>query len=80
FWSLIWFVGFCFLANQWQISKPEDNPLNEGADAARATIIFCFFSIFTWVCSCTESACCHLLVRQGYYGFHPNHQGGTCYL
>ncbi|XP_027898536.1 synaptogyrin-1a isoform X2 [Xiphophorus couchianus] len=48
FWSLIWFVGFCFLANQWQFSNPEDNPLNEGADAARATIIFCFFSIFTW--------------------------------
>ncbi|XP_017260289.1 synaptogyrin-1a isoform X2 [Kryptolebias marmoratus] len=49
-WSLIWFVGFCFLANQWQVSKPEYNPLNEGADAARATIVFCFFSVFTWVC------------------------------
>ncbi|XP_072224835.1 synaptogyrin-1a isoform X1 [Leuresthes tenuis] len=47
-WSLIWFIGFCFLANQWQFSKSEDNPLNEGADAARATIVFSFFSIFTW--------------------------------
>uniref|UniRef100_A0A3B5A5Q1 Synaptogyrin n=1 Tax=Stegastes partitus TaxID=144197 RepID=A0A3B5A5Q1_9TELE len=47
-WSLIWFVGFCFLANQWQVSKEEDNPLKEGADAARATIVFSFFSIFTW--------------------------------
>ncbi|KAM6957526.1 synaptogyrin-1a [Aplochiton taeniatus] len=48
FWAFIWFVGFCFLANQWQVAKEEDNPLNEGGDAARASIIFCFFSIFTW--------------------------------
>ncbi|XP_069021285.1 synaptogyrin-1a isoform X3 [Embiotoca jacksoni] len=47
-WSLVWFVGFCFLANQWQVSKEEDNPLNEGGDAARAAIVFSFFSIFTW--------------------------------
>ncbi|MEE6502712.1 hypothetical protein FKM82_004616, partial [Ascaphus truei] len=47
-WAFFWFVGFCFLANQWQVSKPEDNPLNEGADAARAAIAFSFFSIFTW--------------------------------
>ncbi|MGH0155298.1 UNVERIFIED_CONTAM: hypothetical protein FKN15_043402 [Acipenser sinensis] len=32
----------------WQVSKPEDNPLKEGADAARASITFAFFSIFTW--------------------------------
>ncbi|XP_056607797.1 synaptogyrin-1a isoform X1 [Triplophysa dalaica] len=48
FWSFMWFVGFCFLANQWQVAKPEDNPLNEGGDAARAAITFSFFSIFTW--------------------------------
>ncbi|XP_059204102.1 synaptogyrin-1a [Centropristis striata] len=47
-WCPVWFVGFCFLANQWQVSKEEDNPLNEGADAARAVIVFSFFSIFTW--------------------------------
>jgi hypothetical protein len=49
FWSFVWFVGFCFLANQWQVAKEEDNPLREGADAARAAITFAFFSIFTWV-------------------------------
>ncbi|XP_007503244.1 synaptogyrin-1 isoform X7 [Monodelphis domestica] len=49
FWAFLWFVGFCFLANQWQVSKPEDNPMNEGTDAARAAITFSFFSIFTWV-------------------------------
>jgi len=47
----VWFVGFCFLANQWQVAKPEDNPLKEGGDAARAAITFAFFSIFTWVCT-----------------------------
>lgn len=49
FWSLLWFVGFCFLANQWQVSKEEDNPLQEGVTAARAAIVFSFFSVFTWV-------------------------------
>ncbi|MED6249953.1 Synaptogyrin-1 [Ataeniobius toweri] len=49
FWSFMWFVGFCFLANQWQVTKQEDNPLKEGGDAARAAITFSFFSIFTWV-------------------------------
>ncbi|KAF5928111.1 hypothetical protein HPG69_017651 [Diceros bicornis minor] len=47
-WAFLWFVGFCYLANQWQVSKPKDNPLNEGTDAARAAIAFSFFSIFTW--------------------------------
>ncbi|XP_051249628.1 synaptogyrin-1a isoform X4 [Dicentrarchus labrax] len=51
-WALVWFVGFCFLANQWQVSKQEDNPLDEGADAARAAIVFSFFSVFTWVSQC----------------------------
>ncbi|XP_071208071.1 synaptogyrin-1-like isoform X1 [Salvelinus alpinus] len=48
FWSFMWFVGFCFLTNQWQAAKQEDNPLREGGDAARAAITFAFFSIFTW--------------------------------
>ncbi|KAM7130387.1 synaptogyrin-1 isoform X1 [Ciconia boyciana] len=48
FWAFLWFVGFCFLTNQWQASKEEHNPMNEGGDAARAAITFSFFSIFTW--------------------------------
>ncbi|XP_068110901.1 synaptogyrin-1 [Hyperolius riggenbachi] len=47
-WAFFWFVGFCFLANQWQVTKMEQSLLNEGADAARAAIAFSFFSIFTW--------------------------------
>uniref|UniRef100_A0A669AWB4 Calcium voltage-gated channel auxiliary subunit gamma 2 n=1 Tax=Oreochromis niloticus TaxID=8128 RepID=A0A669AWB4_ORENI len=46
FWSFMWFVGFCFLANQWQVS--EGNQFKERGDAARAAITFSFFSIFTW--------------------------------
>ncbi|TNN31443.1 Synaptogyrin-3 [Liparis tanakae] len=45
----LWFVGFCFLANQWQATSPDELPLAQGSDAARATITFCFFSILTWV-------------------------------
>uniref|UniRef100_A0A665W6G2 Synaptogyrin 3b n=1 Tax=Echeneis naucrates TaxID=173247 RepID=A0A665W6G2_ECHNA len=48
--SFLWFVGFCFLANQWQATSPDELPLAQGSDAARATIAFCFFSILTWVC------------------------------
>uniref|UniRef100_A0A8K9XRS6 Synaptogyrin 3a n=1 Tax=Oncorhynchus mykiss TaxID=8022 RepID=A0A8K9XRS6_ONCMY len=49
FWTFLWFVSFCFLANQWSRTAPEDLPLNQGADAARASIAFSFFSILTWV-------------------------------
>uniref|UniRef100_A0A8C9VA47 Synaptogyrin 3 n=1 Tax=Scleropages formosus TaxID=113540 RepID=A0A8C9VA47_SCLFO len=50
-WTFLWFVGFCFLANQWQRTSPKELPLAQGADAARAAIAFSFFSIITWVSS-----------------------------
>lgn len=46
-WIGIWFVGFCFLANQWQHSPPKGFLL--GSSSAKAAITFAFFSIFTWV-------------------------------
>ncbi|KAM9792080.1 synaptogyrin-3-like [Neosynchiropus ocellatus] len=46
--SFLWFVGFCFLTNQWQATAPEELPLAQGSDAARAVIAFCFFSTITW--------------------------------
>ncbi|XP_077461351.1 synaptogyrin-3-like [Stigmatopora argus] len=46
--SFLWFVGFCFLANQWQATSPDELPLSQGADAARAVIAFSFFSVITW--------------------------------
>ncbi|KAM6942107.1 synaptogyrin-1-like isoform 2-T2 [Lycodopsis pacificus] len=50
--SFLWFVGFCFLANQWQATSADELPLAQGSDAARATIAFCFFSILTWGYQC----------------------------
>lgn len=48
-WTFLFFVGFCFLANQWSETTADELPLNQGADAARAAIAFSFFSIITWV-------------------------------
>ncbi|XP_044308526.1 synaptogyrin-3 [Varanus komodoensis] len=48
FWSFLWFVAFCFLANQWQRTPPSQGA-TQGGDAARAAIAFSFFSIISWV-------------------------------
>uniref|UniRef100_A0A8C3XSV3 MARVEL domain-containing protein n=1 Tax=Chelydra serpentina TaxID=8475 RepID=A0A8C3XSV3_CHESE len=45
-WSCIWFVGFCFLANQWNRSA---HHYLLGSSSARASIAFAFFSIPCWV-------------------------------
>ncbi|XP_027632244.1 synaptogyrin-4 isoform X2 [Tupaia chinensis] len=46
-WVGISFVGFCFLANQWQHSPPKQFLL--GNSSAKAAITFTFFSILAWV-------------------------------
>ncbi|XP_037372784.1 synaptogyrin-4 isoform X2 [Talpa occidentalis] len=46
-WTGIWFVGFCFMANQWQHSPPKEFLL--GSSSARAAIAFAFFSILVWI-------------------------------
>ncbi|OXB61093.1 hypothetical protein ASZ78_013656 [Callipepla squamata] len=45
-WTFLWFVGFCFLTNQWAWTPAED--VHIVADSARAAITFSFFSIFSW--------------------------------
>uniref|UniRef100_A0A8C5ZAL2 Synaptogyrin 3 n=1 Tax=Marmota marmota marmota TaxID=9994 RepID=A0A8C5ZAL2_MARMA len=47
-WAFLWFVGFCFLTNQWQRTAPGPGTVQAG-DAARAAIAFSFFSILSWV-------------------------------
>ncbi|XP_075035435.1 synaptogyrin-3 [Mixophyes fleayi] len=47
-WSFLWFVCFCFLANQWQRTEKK-REVDQAADAARAAIAFSFFSIISWV-------------------------------
>ncbi|OCT61721.1 hypothetical protein XELAEV_18047750mg [Xenopus laevis] len=44
-WTFLWFVSFCFLADQWRKTSYR---VHQGADAARAGIVFSFFSIFSW--------------------------------
>ncbi|KAK7790804.1 hypothetical protein R5R35_012059 [Gryllus longicercus] len=46
FWSFLYFVGFCYLTNQW--SNAESPPLGVGVNNVQAAIAFSFFSIFTW--------------------------------
>ncbi|NXG09711.1 SNG3 protein, partial [Sakesphorus luctuosus] len=48
FLAFLWFVAFCFLANQWQRTTLTPG-FAQGADAARAAITFSFFSIIVWV-------------------------------
>uniref|UniRef100_A0A8D0BDF5 Synaptogyrin n=1 Tax=Salvator merianae TaxID=96440 RepID=A0A8D0BDF5_SALMN len=45
-WTCLWFVGFCFLANQW---NREIHHYLLGTSAARASIAFAFLSIPCWV-------------------------------
>uniref|UniRef100_A0A3Q3VIR9 Synaptogyrin n=1 Tax=Mola mola TaxID=94237 RepID=A0A3Q3VIR9_MOLML len=56
FWTFLYFVSFCFLANQWSQTTPDELPLNQGADAARAAIAFSFLSIITWQAGLTVRA------------------------
>ncbi|XP_007956299.1 synaptogyrin-4 [Orycteropus afer afer] len=46
-WACVWFLGFCFLANQWQRSQPREFLLGSGS--AKAAIAFSFFSVLVWV-------------------------------
>jgi hypothetical protein len=45
-WSFLWFVGFCFLADQWRRSHIL---LTNQNNHARAAIAFSFFSVFSWI-------------------------------
>ncbi|XP_023562512.1 synaptogyrin-4 isoform X2 [Octodon degus] len=46
-WAVTWFLGFCFLVNQWHHSSPKE--LLVGSGSAKAAITFTFFSIFAWI-------------------------------
>uniref|UniRef100_A0A6I8NYN5 MARVEL domain-containing protein n=1 Tax=Ornithorhynchus anatinus TaxID=9258 RepID=A0A6I8NYN5_ORNAN len=43
-WSFLWFVGFCFLANQWQRTQGSKG-VSQAGEHARAAVTFSFFSI-----------------------------------
>eukprot|EP00128_Syssomonas_multiformis_P007313 Colp12_sorted_trinity150504_noHs@463 len=48
-WTFLWFVGFCFLTDQWRKSIDyNDSGIKNNAQAA---IAFSFFSFFAWAAS-----------------------------
>ncbi|XP_007886848.1 synaptogyrin-2b [Callorhinchus milii] len=48
-WTFLWFVGFCYLTNQWGSTPLKEYGVDASrANSARAAIAFCFFSIFSW--------------------------------
>lgn len=42
----MFFVGFCYLTNQWGKAETPEN--DYGVNNVQAAIVFSFFSIFTW--------------------------------
>uniref|UniRef100_T1JEK9 MARVEL domain-containing protein n=1 Tax=Strigamia maritima TaxID=126957 RepID=T1JEK9_STRMM len=50
FWSFLWFVNFCFLADQWRVTPTSED--GYGVNNVQAAIAFSFFSIFTWAGLC----------------------------
>jgi len=52
FWSFLWFVCFCYLADQWRKTDLEPLELGFVANNLRAAIAFSFFSIFSWAGLC----------------------------
>ncbi|CAL4181592.1 unnamed protein product, partial [Meganyctiphanes norvegica] len=48
FWSFLYFVGFCYLANQWSNTSPTPE---YGVNNMQAAIAFSFFAIFPWAAS-----------------------------
>lgn len=52
FWTLMWFVGFCYLADRWRVTRDPSpgSPLTTKVkNNARAAVAFSFFSVVAWV-------------------------------
>ncbi|CAF3538119.1 unnamed protein product [Rotaria socialis] len=46
--TLLWFIGFCFMADQWRVEPAKDQPGWNGRNDVQAAIAFAFFSILSW--------------------------------
>lgn len=46
-WAFLFFVGFCYLSNQW--GKSKEPPMGYGSSNMTSAIVFSLFSIATWV-------------------------------
>ncbi|XP_065089739.1 synaptogyrin [Ochlerotatus camptorhynchus] len=65
-WTFLYFVGFCYLTNAW--GKADDPPNGEGVNNVQASIVFSFFSIFTW------AACAYFAYLRFKAGVDPSFQ------
>jgi hypothetical protein len=52
-WTLLWFVAFCYMADQWRQEPDKDKQGTgwNGRNSVQAAIAFTFFSILIWVCT-----------------------------
>jgi hypothetical protein len=61
FWAALWFLGFCYMANEWR--KTSDDLENRAeAGNVRLALIFSFLSILSWAMICLLN---FLRYRQG---------------
>jgi hypothetical protein len=45
----MWFIGFCFMTDQWRQEPSKDIAGWNGRNSVQAAIAFSFFSILVWV-------------------------------
>ncbi len=45
----LWFIGFCYMADQWRQQDPKSFSGWNGRNSVQAAIAFAFFSILVWV-------------------------------
>ena len=49
-WAFMWFVAFCFAADQWRRQDHKSFFTDAATNCARAGIAFAFFCFLIWVC------------------------------
>jgi hypothetical protein len=45
----LWFIGFCYMTDQWRQEDEKDKAGWNGRNSVQAAIAFAFFSILVWV-------------------------------
>ena len=48
-WAFCWFIGFCYMANQWSKTEEDSTIAGYGETNAQAAVAFSFFSIPVWL-------------------------------
>lgn len=87
-WAVLYFISFCYLANQWSDTTDKDIPESASGDPYCA-ILFSFFSIFTWAGSAwfayqrflqgVEGMDFPAMPESAQYNSYPDTEGGEEY-